>query len=190
MTLQVNDVWKIHKKCLRKFAKLEFLLFYQIWCSLEKQKVGFVLLAGKKCIFPDTQNMESKSDTWINFCIKVRFLGLWKMSFFWNLMKIFTICTIGKTNIFDSVENVIRLAWQKFALFWLLSSVHPLWENERSRLIYKSMIQIEFSKISCSRGYSSCWYSLCVTKKGSSAHVLGGRTVCGILQKLWISCSI
>ena len=144
----------------------------------------------KKCLFPDTQNMESKSDTWINFCIKVRFPGLWKMSFFGNLIKIFTICTIGKTNIFYSVENFIRLPWQKFALFWLLSSVHSLWENERSRLIYKSMIQIEFSKISFSRRYSSCWYLLYVTKKGSSAHVLGGRTVCGILQKLWISCSI
>ena len=38
----------------------------------------------KKCLFPDTQNMESKSDAWINFFIKVRFLGLWKMSFFWK----------------------------------------------------------------------------------------------------------
>ena len=190
MTLQVNDVWKIHTTCLREFANLEFSLFYQIWYSLEKQKVGFVLLAGKNAFFPDTQNMESKSDTWINFCIKVRFLGLWKMSFFGNLMKIFTICTIGKTNIFDSVENFIRLPWQKFALFWLLSFVHSLWENERSRLIYKSMIQIDFSKISFSRRYSSCWYLLYVTKKGSGAHVLGGRTVCGILQKLWISCSI
>ena len=110
--------------------------------------------------------------------------------FFGNLMKIFKFCTIGKTNIFYSVENFIRLPWQKFALFWLLSSVHSLWENERSRLIYKSMIQIEFSKISFSRRYSSCWYLLYFTKKGSSAHVLEGRKVYGILQKLWISCSI
>ena len=58
--------------------------FFIKWYSLEKQKVGVVSLAGKKCLFPDTQNMESKSDAWINFFIKVRFLGLWKMSFFWK----------------------------------------------------------------------------------------------------------
>ena len=190
MTFQVNNVWKIHTKCLREFAKLEFSLFYQIWYSLEKQKVGFVSLAGKKCLFPDTQNMESKSDAWINFFIKVRFLGLWKMSFFWKFDENIQDLYYWENQHFYSVENFIRLPWQKFALFWLLSSVHSLWENERSRLIYKSMIQIEFSKISFSRRYSSCWYLLYVTKKGSSAHVLGGRTVCGILQKLWISCSI
>ena len=134
--------------------------------------------------------MEGKSDTWINFCIKVRFLGLWKMSFFWKFDENIDDLYYRENQHFDSVESFIRLPWQKFALFWLLPSVHSLWENERSRLIYKSMIQIKFSKIYFSQGYSSCWYSLYVTRKGSSAHVLGGRTVCGILQKLWISCSI
>ena len=57
-------------------------------------------------------------------------------------MKIFTICTIGKTNIFDSVESFIRLPWQKFALFGysLLSILYEKMKDQDwfTRVWYKS----------------------------------------------------
>ena len=69
-----------------------------------------------------------------------------------------------------------------------LSSFHPLWENEKSMMIYNSIIQIQFFQISISRRYSSSQYLLHVTKKSLSVNVLRGWTFCVILQKHWISC--
>ena len=63
------------------FQHFDFCILFQILCSLEKQKYGFVLTWGKKYSFLDNQNMKDIHDSWINFYKKVRFLGLWKMSF-------------------------------------------------------------------------------------------------------------
>ena len=87
MTLRVTIDWKIHRECLCVFSTFEFSLFFQIWSSLEEQKYGFVLTRGKKCIFLYSQNMKSINEAWINSHMKVRFLGLWKMSFFQNFGK-------------------------------------------------------------------------------------------------------
>ena len=87
MTLRVTIDWKIHRECLCVFSTFEFSLFFQIWSSLEEQKYGFVLTRRKKCIFLYSQNMKSINEAWINSHMKVRFLGLWKISFFQNFGK-------------------------------------------------------------------------------------------------------
>ena len=50
MTPNFNSDWKEHGKCLRVFSTFDFLHFFQIWCSLEKQKYGFVLTRGKNIL--------------------------------------------------------------------------------------------------------------------------------------------
>ena len=129
LTLRVTIDWKIHKTCLWIFSTFEFSLFFQIWSSLEKQKYGFLLTRGKKCIFLYSQNMTNISETWINSHMKVRFLGLWKMYFLRILIKIFTVCTMGKTNTFDSMLNFYQITVTKKSPFFGYSLSSILFEK-------------------------------------------------------------
>ena len=70
------------KNAFEGFQNLNFPFFIKFDVPLRNEKLGLYYLQEKKCIFLDTQNMESKSGTWIDFSIKVRFLGLWKTSLF------------------------------------------------------------------------------------------------------------
>ena len=47
MTGWLKGDWEEHEECLRVFSTFEFLHFFQIWWSLEKQKYGFLLTRGK-----------------------------------------------------------------------------------------------------------------------------------------------
>ena len=54
----------IHSWALyRDFQHLNFCIFFQIWCSLEKQKYEFVLTRGKRYVFLDNQNMKNIHDS-------------------------------------------------------------------------------------------------------------------------------
>ena len=59
MTGWLKGDWEEHEKCLRVFSTFEFLHFFQIWWSLEKQKYGFLLTRGKNYSFLDNQNMKN-----------------------------------------------------------------------------------------------------------------------------------
>ena len=82
MTGWLKGDWEEHEKCLRVFSTCEFLHFFQIWWSLKKQKYGFLATRGKNYSFLHNQNMKSILYSWINFYMKVLFLGLWQIPFF------------------------------------------------------------------------------------------------------------
>ena len=134
--------------------------------------------------------MESISDTWIKFRMKVRFLGLWKMSFWRNLIKMFTICNIGKTTTFDSRCNFIRLQWQKITLFLLLSSFHPLWEMKDHQWFTRvwcksnSLIFLFFEYIL----YLNIYYMS--PKRARAPTFWGVGRFAAFYKKCWISCKI
>ena len=132
--------------------------------------------------------MKSISEAWINSHMKVRFLGLWKMYFFRILIKIFTVCTMGKTNTFDSMLNFIKLQWQKSHLFldtlFFPSSLRKRHINDALQEYITNLI---FSNFILSKIFFNSKIITCYSKKLERPR-FGGWTICGILQKCWISC--
>ena len=170
MTLRVTIDWKIHKTCLWIFSTFEFSLFFQIWSSLEKQKYGFLLTRGKKCIFLYSQNMKSISEAWINSHMKVRFLGLWKMYFFKN---------------FD--KNIHGLYYGENQYFWFNVKFYSITVTNKSPFFGYSLFSILFEKTTHKWCFTRVYYKFNFLKFHFIEDILQLKNYYMLLKKAWAS---